>query len=87
MPSTPMILLILQVGLFVAWAAMMFRMLWAIARRKKGQLDGGGIGDQMGAFTGFFRDPKNRRFLVILGILSALLMAVNVATAMLMDPT
>ena len=87
MPTPALVFLVAQAFMFVVWAFMMFRMLWAIARRKKGLLDGGGVGEQMNAFTGFFRDPKNRRFLIILGILSAVLMAVNVSTAMMMAPT
>ncbi len=79
--------LAVQIALFLLWAFMMFRMLWAIARRKKGLLDGGDISEQMGAFTGFFRDKANRGFLISLAIVTLLLMATNIAGATLLGPT
>jgi len=91
MQTPQLILLILQAALFLPWVFMMFRMLWKISRNA-GALntptDGfaAQTGNRMNAFTGFFRDPANRRFLIVLLVLSVLLMAVNVLGFMLFAP-
>lgn len=87
MTSPAIAYLIVQASLFLLWTFMMFRMLWMIARRKRGLLEGGNISEQMGAFTGFFRDKANRGFLTRLAIVTLLLMAINIAGATLLGPT
>lgn len=92
MPSPQLIYLIALVVLFVAWAAMMFRMLWTISRRASAMnRPGDGFSVQtnnwMRAFFGFFRDPANRRFLIWPGALTAGLMALNIVGTALLAPT
>ena len=84
--------LIVLTGLFLVWAFLMFRMLWKITRNASAMnkpTDGfaAQTGNRMDAFFGYFRDPANRRSLIILGLLSALLMAMNVIGATLLGPT
>ncbi len=92
MTTPALIVLGLQGAVFILWAFMMFRMLWKITKNASAlnkPHDGfvAQTGNRLNAFFGFFRDPANRGFLIRLGLITALLMASNVASFLFLRPT
>ncbi len=92
MPLPYLLYLVLQTLIFLAWAAMMFYMLWKISVKARAMNDPGDgpsaqISNRMSAFLGFFPDPANRRFLRRLAAVTVLMVTLNILGATLVSPT
>ena len=86
MTTAYMIWLAVLILVFIIWAFLMFRMLWRISQnaaraRQPGDGPAARTSGRMSAFMDFFRAPSNRRLLLWLVGLSAVLMGMNIAAA------